>query len=480
MVSEYIDSFDEFYKLDLSFNEFYSQHYGDYRRVDCEVGNPFEIFDENGHKIKEKRIERIERENICFVGIKKKVQYAPIGETLLQRKARRKEDFEKYMNAGCGSESMEQLDDGGAAYANEIIEIPQYDINKIEIPDFVAESYFDGRKFYYEIYFELAIDGEDGDLEITLDSKKDMIDQLEKKFREFSRESEKLTGESKEIHPYLLILLGNYFTEVCEYRTSYLIDSNITVGWEGTAGKRIYKDISLIKYEREAASPIIFKLREEALCKVDRDKIRCILVFLRAVPEYIFIFAYGLLSVSLNAKIDYRNKNKSLLKEREENEIYQILPFSLCIYGTNNFLKKKDIAMMFLGYCRESKEDYRRNYNRLPYISVKKVEKNIFKLCLYKDCPFIIYPAGNVPNISATSTSVKRINHLREKNIIKGFPVFISERKIINDDMINIDVTNIEDCREITYQNEQGKKIYLHIKILLYLLMVLCMSMLNI
>lgn len=447
MVSEYIDSFDEFYKLDLSFNEFYSQHYGDYRRVDCEVGNPFEIFDENGHKIKEKRIERIERENICFVGIKKKVQYAPIGETLLQRKARRKEDFEKYMNAGCGSESMEQLDDGGAAYANEIIEIPQYDINKIEIPDFVAESYFDGRKFYYEIYFEMDIDGEDEDLEITLDSKKDMIDQLEKKFREF-------LGESKEIHPYLLILLGNYFTEVCEYRTSYLIDSNIMVGWEGNEGERIYKDISLVKYEREAASPLIFKLREESSCKIDRNKLRCILLFLQSVPEYIFIFAYGLLSVSLNAKIDYRNKNKSLLKEREENEIYQILPFSLCIYGTNNFLKKKDIAMMFLGYCRESKEDYRRNYNRLPYISVKKVEKNIFKLCLYKDCPFIIYPAGNVPNISATSTSVKRINHLREKNIIKGFPVFISERKIINDDMINIDVTNIEDRGEILYQNE--------------------------
>ena len=456
MVSEYIDSFDEFYKLDLSFNEFYSQHYGDYRRVDCEVGNPFEIFDENGYKIKEKRIERIERENICFVGIKKKVQYAPIGETLLQRKARRKKDFEKYMNAGCGSESMEQLDDGGAAYASEIIEIPQYDINKIEIPDFVAESYFDGRKFYYEIYFEIyfemAIDGEYGDLEITLDSKKDMIDQLKKKFREFSKKSEKLTGESKEIHPYLLRLLGNYFTEVCEYRTSYLIDSNITVGWEGTAGERIYKDISLIKYEREAASPIIFKLREEALCKVDWDKIRCILLLLQDVPEYIFIFAYGLLSVSLNAKIDYRNKNKSLLKKRKENEIYQILPFSLCIYGTNNFLKKKDIAMMFLGYCRESKEDYRRNYNRIPYISVKKVEKNIFKLCLYKDCPFIIYPAGNVPNISVTSTSVKRINHLREKNIIKGFPVFISERKIIND------VTNIKDCRKRTYQNKQGKE----------------------
>lgn len=80
MISEYIDSFDEFYKLDLSFSEFYSQHYGDYRHMDCEVGNPFEIFDGNGHKIREKRIERIERENICFVGIKKKVQYAPIGE----------------------------------------------------------------------------------------------------------------------------------------------------------------------------------------------------------------------------------------------------------------------------------------------------------------------------------------------------------------------------------------------------------------
>lgn len=451
MVSEYIDSFDEFYKLDLSFNEFYSQHYGDYRRVDCEVGNPFEIFDENGYKIKEKRIERIERENICFVGIKKKVQYAPIGETLLQRKARRKKDFEKYMNAGCGSESMEQLDDGGAAYASEIIEIPQYDINKIEIPDFVAESYFDGRKFYYEIYFEMDIDGEDEDLEITLDSKKDMIDQLEKKFREF-------LGESKEIHPYLLILLGNYFTEVCEYRTSYLIDSNIMVGWEGNEGERIYKDISLVKYEREAASPLIFKLREEVSYKIDRDKLRCILLFLQDFPEYIFIFAYGLLSVSLNAKMDYRNKDENLLKKREENEIYQILPFSLCIHGTNDFLKKKDIAMMFLGYCRESKEDYRRNYNRLPYISVKKVEKNIFKLCLYKDCPFIIYPAGNVPNISATSTSVKRISHLREKNIIKGFPVFISERKIINDDMINIDVTNIGDCRKIPYRNEQGKE----------------------
>ena len=62
MISEYIDSFDEFYKLDLSFSEFYSQHYGDYRHMDCEVGNPFEIFDGNGHKIREKRIERIERE----------------------------------------------------------------------------------------------------------------------------------------------------------------------------------------------------------------------------------------------------------------------------------------------------------------------------------------------------------------------------------------------------------------------------------
>ena len=458
MISEYIDGFDEFYKLDLSFGEFYSQHYGDYRRVDCEVGNPFEIFDENGHKIKEKRIERIERENICFVGIKKKVQYAPIGETLEQRKERRQRQFKKYMNPGYESEGMERLDGGGAAYASEIIEIPQYDINKIEIPDFVVESYFDGRKFYYEIYFEMDIDGEDEDLETTLDSKKDMIDQLEKKFREFSRESKKLTGESKEIHPYLLILLGNYFTELCEYRTSYLIDSNIMVGWEGTAGRRIYKDISLVKYEREAASPLIFKLREEDSCKIDRDKLRCILLFLQSVPEYIFIFAYGLLSVSLNAKMDYRNKNKNLLKKREENEIYQILPFSLCIYGTNDFLKKKDIAMMFLGYCRESKEDYRRNYNRLPYISVKKVEKNIFKLCLYKDCPFIIYPVGNVPNISATSTLVKRISHLREKNIIKGFPVFISERKIINDDMINIDVTNIEDRGEIPYQNEQGKE----------------------
>lgn len=70
MISEYIDSFDEFYKLDLSFSEFYSQHYGDYRHVDCEVGNPFEIFDENGHKIREKRIERIERENICFENVK--------------------------------------------------------------------------------------------------------------------------------------------------------------------------------------------------------------------------------------------------------------------------------------------------------------------------------------------------------------------------------------------------------------------------
>ena len=59
---------------------------------------------------------------------------------------------------------MKQLDDGGAAYASEIIEIPQYDINEIEIPDFVAESYFDGRKFYYEIYFEMDIDIDLGSL----------------------------------------------------------------------------------------------------------------------------------------------------------------------------------------------------------------------------------------------------------------------------------------------------------------------------
>ena len=117
MISEYIDSFDEFYKLDLSFSEFYSQHYGDYRHMDCEVGNPFEIFDGNGHKIREKRIERIERENICFVGIKKKVQYAPIGETLEQREARRNQEIQ----------------------GNFYMVMPVYDINKIEIPDFVVE-----------------------------------------------------------------------------------------------------------------------------------------------------------------------------------------------------------------------------------------------------------------------------------------------------------------------------------------------------
>lgn len=347
MVSEYVDGFDEFYKLDLSFDEFYSQRYGDYRYMDCEVGRPFEIFDKHGYKIKEKHIGKV---NICSVGIKKKVQYAPIGETLEQREARRNQEIQ----------------------GNFYMVMPVYDINKIEIPDFVVESYFDGRKFYYEIYFEMDINGEDEDLEITLDSKKDMVDQLEEKFKEFSREFKKLTGEYKEIHPYLLILLGNYFTEVCEYRTSYLIDSNIMVGWEGNEGERIYKDISLVKYEREAASPLIFKLREEVSYKIDRDKLRCILLFLQDFPEYIFIFAYGLLAVSLNAKMDYRNKDENLLKKREENEIYQILPFSLCIHGTNDFLKKKDIAMMFLGYCRESKEDYRRNYNRLPYISVKK------------------------------------------------------------------------------------------------------------
>lgn len=35
MVSEYVDGFDEFYKLDLSFDEFYSQRYGDYRYMNC-------------------------------------------------------------------------------------------------------------------------------------------------------------------------------------------------------------------------------------------------------------------------------------------------------------------------------------------------------------------------------------------------------------------------------------------------------------
>ena len=78
-------------------------------------------------------------------------------------------------------------------------------------------------------------------LEIMLDSKRNMVDQSKKKFNEFLKKSKKLTGEYKKIHPYLLELLGDYFTGVCEYRTFYLIDSNITVGWEGTAGRRYIK-----------------------------------------------------------------------------------------------------------------------------------------------------------------------------------------------------------------------------------------------
>lgn len=411
MKSDFQYDYRRYLEFDLSFNDFYEdfcEKYGD-------LCHCFVLKDEFGDKIKED-----DQEDIKYVSIKKNLRY------------NQKENSARSIKI---LQDMFPIEDRISRKQEQIFEI-----NKIPIPNFEIQPEFNGRKFYYTISFEWEIT--EDCINVKLTSRKDMEKQLEQKF-------------GKKVHIYLLFLLGEYFTAVCKQRDRYL-EANISVGWTGYEGHRYYQDILEKVYDKDER--IIFRLKKEEGYKVPEDTMLKILSCLALYPQYIFIFAYGLLSVSLNGKRDYVEQNKELSEERKSNEIYQIKPFNLCICGVNPGLTKKDIAMTFLGYCKVSEKNYRKNYTKIPYMSSKKVEENIFKLCLYKDCPIIIYPSGNTSDISASSTAVTRIDRWRKKNIIKGFPVFISKRKMVNDNVINIDVTDAHDIKMSIYNNIVGQQ----------------------
>lgn len=316
---------------------------------------------------------------------------------------------------------------GEKLYPRELI----YKINKINLPEFKVIPQYNGIKFHYKIICEPLLEGEKRSY-IMLDSKRSFVDQLEKKY------------PFPQIHNALLLILGLYFERVCEYRTEHLV-KNVITGWKNSTYKRIFLNSSLEEDEEGNQRMYMFKLEEETYDSLTEESVGNILQMLKKSVELTFIFAYGLLAVTLNAEKEYPERNKEIQSLWKGTATFrEVVPFQLCICGTNRYgILKKDIAVIFLDYAKKMSDSFQRSYNQIPHLPLKRINNNIHRICLYKDCPIIMYPSSNAATISSSAAVLNKIKRLIAQGIIKGFPVLISEKRVMDDYIINIDISDI-------------------------------------
>ena len=52
----------------------------------------------------------------------------------------------------------------------------------------------------------------------------------------------------------------------------------------------------------------------------------------------------------------------------------------------------------------------------------------------------VVYPSSNAATISSSAAVLNKIKRLIAQGIIKGFPVLISEKRVMDDYILNIDI----------------------------------------
>lgn len=328
-------------------------------------------------------------------------------------------------------EDLKMLEDVPYYLRNRII-IPrekEYKINKIYLPEFIVIPQYNGIKFHYKIKCESLLEDEKRSY-IILDSKSLFYLQLAKKY--------------SEVHIYILIILGKYFRRLCGYRTKHL-EENIITGWRNSTYRRIFLNASSEEDEEGNQRMYMFKLKEETYDSLTEKAVGNILQILEKSTELTFIFAYGLLAVTINAEKEYPERNKEIQSLWKGTATFrEVVPFQLCICGTNRYgILKKDIAVIFLDYAKKMSDSFQRSYNQIPHLPLKRINNNIDRICLYKDCPIIMYPSSNAATISSSAAVLNKIKRLIAQGIIKGFPVLISEKRVMDDYILNIDISDI-------------------------------------
>lgn len=297
---------------------------------------------------------------------------------------------------------------------------------ELEIPSFEVIPIFDVRvnRYQYKIRYYWGYDN------YTVFTRRDLYRQLRKKH--------------KNIHPYLLRLLTDYFYEVCFERNNHF-ENNKLIGWKTEYRKNGSKiaEYSCGRSFNEIKM-MFFYLKPDYL---NSDKISILLELLSESCELTSIFSYGLLSVSLKVKKDYEELNaylKNLYGYTEmEYQCNSIEPFCLCLHGTNTIsdMTKKKIASAFLDYSKQTLEYPNKVCDHMPHASLESFDRKIKETCVFADCPIILKSQANKETIPSNAQKVGKIEKLQLGKIIKGFPVFLSKNPMHRDNVFNADIS---------------------------------------
>lgn len=308
------------------------------------------------------------------------------------------------------------------------IDEQDYEVFEIEIPEVEIEPHYDSNynRYRYRIIYELD------DETYAVWFGRDMTGILMERHKQYT--------------PRLIMILADYFREICVDRNNHF-KKNIMTGW-----KHEWRNNgdTMIEYEYQNVDTkskfMFFQLRDNY---INPEKISVLLNLLSESYEITSIFLYGILSVSLKAKRDYYEWNEYLLNHyhytEKEFKCKSFDPFCLCIYGTNSKpeITKKKIASAFLDYTKNDLTFPNKVCDHLPHSSLGTFDRRIKKICVYADCPIILKPHSNRETIPSNSQKIRQVEKLQLNNIIKGFPVFISKNAIIRDNVFNVDISTI-------------------------------------
>lgn len=168
---------------------------------------------------------------------------------------------------------------------------------------------------------------------------------------------------------------------------------------------------------------------------------------IQAQDALLVMFSYCIHSVLWNHFHPYKI-NKEFYEDWNQSV------FSLCLYG-KDVKKCKLMANLFLNFF-DIPKDWQiisRKYH-VSATSVSEATRN--KLPLYKSVPIIFTRKNN--NFTSTSSIIKKVHKSREECRYSFFPVFISNKAVNVDEMVNCDIDSVN--WEIDSKDNQELNLY--------------------
>ena len=293
-------------------------------------------------------------------------------------------------------------------------------------------------KIYYEIRYS------SDNKEYCINNSKDILSQVKQKH--------------KGIQLKLCIVIADYFKLVINSEIHETYHLSI-YGWNRV--DKIF-EFDNSSYLQPTIHPVIFRLRRSEPLS-DEDMIH----FLRQMQDYNIelklLIVYGLLSVSTDIFQNDKERLFSLFQtsdpqtfsiatDRATNYSFNTAYWgkwnpaspSICIWGKNNNVSRIEIANDFLNYFKSDLDHPNSACNYPPHIRLSKVDNYcVNSFVNYRGLPILIRPSNNRKSIGSSANNFSYIDQLRAIGYTQIFPVYISERPIMHNGVLNVNISNV-------------------------------------